>query len=112
MGLFSDTFHNVVYRYSLSAGRIDGAAEKLVVGKPGEALIDSMCGLTDGSFYVMNPNPIGKISYYNADGSLNCDGHVSAPTSHFMASCAFSQVLQKCMFPQEGMVVEAADLMA
>lgn len=88
--LFSDTFHNVVYRYKLSAGKIDGAGEKLVEGKQGEALIDSMCGLTDGSFYVMNPNPIGKISYYSADGSLNCDGHVSAPNSHFMASCAFA----------------------
>jgi len=88
--LFSDTFRNTVYRYTLSAGKIDGAAEELVVGTSGESLIDSMCGLTDGSFYVMNPNPIGKISYYNADGSLNCDGHVSAPTSHFMASCAFA----------------------
>lgn len=88
--LLSETYRNVVYQYALSAdGKIAGAPRTLVEGKSGEVLIDSICGLADGTFVASNPDPIGKLVYYSADGYPLCEMTVDVPNSHFVASCEF-----------------------
>jgi sugar lactone lactonase YvrE len=88
--LLSETYRNVVYEYDLSAdGSIAGAPKTLVQGRNGEVLIDSICGLADGSFFATNPDPIGKLVHYSAEGSPLCETTVDVPNSHFVASCEF-----------------------
>jgi sugar lactone lactonase YvrE len=88
--LLSETFRNVVYEFEYSSESTQlGTPKILVQGRPGEELIDSICGLADGSFFATNPDPIGKLVRYNAAGESLCETNVDVPNSHFVASCAF-----------------------
>jgi sugar lactone lactonase YvrE len=88
--LLSETYDNVVYEFDYSPESTSlGIPEVLVQGKAGEELIDSICGLADGSFFATNPDPIGKLVRYSAAGETLCETTVDVPNSHFVASCAF-----------------------
>jgi sugar lactone lactonase YvrE len=88
--LLSETFRNVVYEFEYSSESTTlGTPKVLVQGRAGEELIDSICGLADGSFFATNPDPIGKLVRYSAAGEAMCETTVDVPNSHFVASCAF-----------------------
>lgn len=88
--LLSETFRNVVYEYEYSSeSSMLGTPKVLVQGNAGQELIDSICGLADGSFFATNPDPIGKLVRYSAAGEAMCETTVDVPNSHFVASCAF-----------------------
>jgi len=88
--LLSETYHNVVYEFEYSRETAAlGASRVLVQGRSGQDVIDSICGMADGSFFATNPDPIGKLVRYSASGESLCETTVDVPHSHFVASCAF-----------------------
>jgi len=83
--LFSNTGMNAVFKYSYSL--TDGTASnatRFIQG--GAGLLDSMCGLADGSLVIANPGS-SQLQRYGADGEVSCTIRVP---SNFVASCAFA----------------------
>merc|ERR1719316_913960 len=82
--LFSNTGANAVFKYpySLKDGTISEGT-RFIQG--GGALLDSMCGLEDGSLIITNPGS-SQLQRFSPEGEEQCTIPVE---SNFVASCAF-----------------------
>lgn len=82
--LFSNTGMNAVFKYSynLQDGTVDNG-ERFIQGASG--LLDSMCGLADGSVVIAQPGS-SQLQRYTQEGAPSCT--IAVP-SNFVASCAF-----------------------
>merc|ERR1712217_759476 len=76
------------YQYSLEAGKVVGPPTDFVTAADGEMLFDSMCGFSDGSFLISDPDH-KMLRYYGADGAAKCTIDIPIAGSTFVASCAF-----------------------
>merc|ERR1719183_3139707 len=76
---------NAVFKYSYSLK--DGMASngtRFIQG--GACLLDSMCGLEDGSLVITNPGS-SQLQRFTSKGETSCTIRVQ---SNFVASCAFA----------------------
>jgi len=83
--LFSDTGRNQVvkYDYSVETGM---ATNGMTFIQGSSGLLDSMCGLEDGSLVIAEPHS-SQLQRFSPDGQLSCS--ISVP-SDFVAACAFT----------------------
>lgn len=89
--LFARTFINAVeeYDYNTTSGDLVGEPKQLVTLGDDDGLLDSMCGLDDGSFLVADPHN-NLFRHYHSNGDLKCTINVPIEGSPFVASCAFA----------------------